>query len=258
MIKWVLLYFLIGFLISLFIIKFSNGDKVLSKLPGTFTVLMMFGYTMTWPFTVLYWISKFLMTLTFKLVISYKFWLLVIIFLIALGIVKCNTSKAACYILEDEYTGSFNYSDYKQITTKSHGFKSYTRYTALTKKSSKQYKLQHGYAYTGQYGIRMVNGRYCIAVGTGVCKKVGQYIDVILENGTWIPCIMADQKADQHTDKKYHITTVHNKCVCEFYLDEVPKRIKDCGDVSKACPEWQSPVCEFRVYPVNVFEEEEE
>ena len=125
----------------------------------------------------------------------------------------------------------------------------------MTKKSSDQYKLQHGYAYTGQYGIRMVNGRYCIAVGTGVCKKVGQYIDVILENGTWIPCIMADQKADQHTDKKYHITTVHNKCVCEFYLDDILPRIKECGDVSRACPEWQSPVCEFRVYPVNVFEE---
>ena len=145
---------------------------------------------------------------------------------------------------------------YKSITIKSHGFKSYTSYRALTRKTSLQYKLQQEYAYTGDYGIRQVNGRFCIAVGTAVTKNMGQYVDVILENGTLIPCVVADQKADQHTAKD-RITTAHNKCVCEFYLDTVLPEIKECGDVSKACPEWQSPVCEFRVYPVNVFEEGE-
>ena len=144
---------------------------------------------------------------------------------------------------------------YKTIKIKSHGFKSYTSYRALTRKSSLQYKLQQEYAYTGDYGIRMVNGRFCIAVGTGVCKNIGQYIDVILENGTLIPCIMADEKADIHT-KADRITTAHNLCVCEFYLDTVLPEIKEHGDVSYACEEWRSPVCEFRVYDVNVFDEE--
>ena len=176
-----------------------------------------------------------------------KFLVILMIIWIIVEMKQCSKINAAVIPQSIDYSRC-----YDSITVKSHGFKSYTNYKALTRKTSKQYKLQQQYAYTGDYGIRQVNGRFCIAVGTGVCKEIGQYIDVILENGTVIPCIMADQKADKHTDKK-HITTVHNRCVCEFYLDEVPKRIKDCGDVSKACEEWQSPVCEFKVYSYNVF-----
>lgn len=159
--------------------------------------------------------------------------------------------NARCAILELGLGGSP--LEYKSIKIKSHGFKCYTRYTAITRKSSLQYKLQKEYAYTGEYGIRQVNGRFCVAVGTGVTDKMGQYIDVVLENGTIIHCIVCDQKADQHTMAD-RITTAHNKCVCEFYLDTVLPAIKECGDVSKACPEWQSPVCEFRVFDINVFD----
>ena len=153
--------------------------------------------------------------------------------------------------------GQSKVKNYTSIKIKSSGFKCYTRYTAITRKSSLQYKIQKEYAYTGDFGIRMVDGRFCIAVGTAVTKKMGQYIDVVLENGTVIPCIAADQKADQHT-KADRITTAHNGCVCEFYLDTVLPAIKECGDVSKACPEWESPVCEFRVYDKNLFDEDEE
>ena len=44
-------------------------------------------------------------------------------------------------------------------------FKAYMSYTAITNTSSPQYKLQQQ-AYTGNYGIRMVDDRYCIAVGS--------------------------------------------------------------------------------------------
>ena len=52
----------------------------------------------------------------------------------------------------------------------------------------------------------MVDGRYCVAVGTYYAKNVGDYIDVYMENGNVIPCIVADFKADIHTDKsnRYH------------------------------------------------------
>lgn len=172
----------------------------------------------------------------------------ILILWMALELMQCSKANAACMASE---IGQSRY--YYSVTVKSHGFKSYTKYTAITRKSSKQYKLQKEFAYTGEYGIRQVNGRFCIAVGTGVTKQMGQYVDVILENGTVIPCIVCDQKADQHTDKR-HITTVHNRCVCEFYLGEVLPEIKYHGDVSYACEEWKSPVCEFRVYPQNVFE----
>lgn len=169
--------------------------------------------------------------------------------LLACCLIGATPAHASCISQE---IGQSRY--YVSIKIKSHGFKSYTKYTAITRKTSKQYKIQRDYAYTGEYGIRQVDGRFCVAVGTGVTKSMGQYIDVILENGTVIPCIVCDQKADEHT-RADKITTAHNRCVCEFYLGEVLPRIKECGDVSKACPEWQSPVCEFRVYSKNIFVE---
>ena len=79
------------------------------------------------------------------------------------------------------------------------GFKSYMPYTAITSKNSNQYKLQHTEAYTGEHGIRQVDGRYCIALGSYFGKEIGTYYDLVLENGTVIPCILADRKADIHT-----------------------------------------------------------
>lgn len=181
-----------------------------------------------------------------------KFLTFLMLILVIIEMCRCSRAHAAIYATE---IGHKDYwSIYKSIPIKSQGFKSYTKYTAITRKSSLQYKLQRDYAYTGEYGIRQVNGRFCIAVGTAVSKDVGQYIDVVLENGTVIPCIMCDQKADEHT-KSDRITTAHNKCVCEFYLGTVLPDIKEHGDVSYACPEWKSPVCEFRVFYKNVFEE---
>lgn len=168
--------------------------------------------------------------------------------LIACCLISTTQVQAACIAQAVEQSTYF-----ESIKIKSHGFKSYTKYTAITRKSSKQYKIQAEYAYTGEYGIRQVDGRFCVAVGTGVTKSMGQYIDVILENGTVIPCIVCDQKADEHT-RSDRITTAHNRCVCEFYLGEVLPEIKYHGDVSYACEAWKSPVCEFRVYPTNIFE----
>ena len=181
-----------------------------------------------------------------------KIILLLLISIIAALLSEVYHGRAQAVAAE---TGQSKYQGYKSIKIKSSGFKCYTHYKAITRKSSLQYKLQTEHAYTGDFGIRMVDGRFCVAVGTAVTTKMGQYIDVVLENGTVIPCIAADQKADQHT-KADRITTASNGCVCEFYLGEVLPEIKACGDVSKACPEWESPVCEFRVLDKNIFEEE--
>lgn len=177
-----------------------------------------------------------------------KFMAFLLIILIIVEMTRCSRSNAQVIAAEIEQSKYFD-----SIKIKSSGFKCYTHYKAITRKSSLQYKLQRDFAYTGDYGIRMVDNRFCIAVGTAVSKNVGQYIDVLLENGTIIPCIMCDQKADKHT-KADRITTASNGCVCEFYLGEVLPEIKACGDVSKVCPEWASPVCEFKVYTTNIFE----
>ena len=46
-------------------------------------------------------------------------------------------------------------------TPSNNSFKSYMSYKCITNRSSKQYKFQQE-CYTGNYGIRMKDGRYCI------------------------------------------------------------------------------------------------
>lgn len=126
--------------------------------------------------------------------------------------------------------------------------KTWMPYTAITSRGSKQYKLQKK-AYTGDYGIRMINGRYCVAIGSHFECKIGQYFDLILANGEVIPCIMADQKANKHTDSENIITTSTN-CLSEFIVDKnaLNRNAKRDGDISSCCPEWKSVVNQIKVY----------
>lgn len=133
------------------------------------------------------------------------------------------------------------------------GFKSFMSYRSITCRTSDQFLLQDKYAYTGKYGIRQVDGRYCVAVGTAFDAGIGTYIDLILENGTVIPCIVADIKASCHTLAD-NITTAASGCVSEFVVDtgKLSFKVKQYGDVSKCCKEWDSPVEMIRVYEKNI------
>lgn len=142
------------------------------------------------------------------------------------------------------------YTDYSICDRR--GFKSYMPYTSITSKSSLQYKLQQ-ISYTGNYGIRQCEGRFCVAIGTAFGTEIGTYFDLILENGEVIPCVVSDFKADIHTDSK-NITTVANGCVSEFIVDsqELYSKAKQIGNISY-CNNWNSKVEKIRVYEKNVF-----
>ena len=148
-----------------------------------------------------------------------------------------------------------NDCSYQEYTIPSNsGFKSYMSYLAITSKSSPQYKLQNQFAYTGQYGIRQVDGRFCVAIGTFSNATVGTYVDLVLENGIVIPCIVGDFKANVHTDSS-NIITVHNGCVSEFLVDtsSLHTTAKKMGNISYCESGWNSPVKSIRVYDKNVF-----
>lgn len=135
------------------------------------------------------------------------------------------------------------------------GFKSFMSYKTITDTSSKQYKIQKEYAYTGEFGIRQVNGRFIVAIGTAFDTEVGTYFDLVLKNGEIIPCILGDIKDNRHTLSD-NITTANNGCVSEFIVD-VPKLKKDIkihGDISYARSSWDSPVVEIRVYGKNILD----
>lgn len=160
------------------------------------------------------------------------------------------------YTSYDQYVldNVIGYTSYDVPNTS--GFKSFMDYRAITDKSSAQYRLQNEYAETGDYGIRMVNGRYCIAVGSYFTDDIGQYIDLILENGTVIPCVLSDQKANAHTDSN-NIVTVHSGCASEFVVDtpRLNNEAKIRGDMSYSTDNWNSRVVMIKVYNKNVFDE---
>lgn len=159
--------------------------------------------------------------------------------------IKYN-SKTAYISLDYISNKKLNYKDY--TVPKTSGFKSYMPYTAITSKSSPQYKLQQQ-CHTGLYGIRVKDGRYCVAIGTGFNAGVGTYFDLILENGTVIPCIVADIKADKHTDSNNMVTKASG-CLTEFVVDNgsLNKMAKKMGDMSYCCDKWNSRVEKVRVY----------
>lgn len=125
---------------------------------------------------------------------------------------------------------------------------SYMDYRTITDNTSDQWAMQQ-YCYTDPTtGIRMYDGRYCIAVGSGIAIDKGTYIDVTLENGTIIPCVLADCKWDFDT-----IDTVvgADGGIIEFVVETeyLPNDVQIMGSNEAQFDwAWQSPVSEVVVY----------
>ncbi len=97
----------------------------------------------------------------------------------------------------------------------------YMAYTKVTTVTSDQYQFLYNddLCYSDPLtGIRMSQGRYCIAVGSFYTTKIGQKIDLVLTNGEVIKCILGDCKADVHTDPTNRFHAVDGS-VAEFVVD---------------------------------------
>ena len=139
------------------------------------------------------------------------------------------------------------------------GFKSWMSYKAITNKSSKQYKLQQ-IASTGLGGVRVVDNRMCIAIGTAFNADIGTYVDLILEDGFIIPCVVADIKSSKHTDSS-NVFTVAGKskrtiCCTEFVVDisKLDDKVKKTGDMSYVNDNWNKRVVNIIIYSKNIWE----
>lgn len=134
-------------------------------------------------------------------------------------------------------------------TPSNDSFKSYMDYRKITVKTSPHYKLQQ-IAYTDPAtGIRMIDGRYCMAVGSYYTTKIGTKIDAVLTTGVVIPGILADCKADIHTDKETHRQNP-NGSVIEFVVDkdQLPYKPMIMGDISHMTDEWMGDIDFIIVY----------
>lgn len=123
--------------------------------------------------------------------------------------------------------------------------------------NTKQARLQQ-YAITDASGLRQVDGCYCIAVGSRFNTEIGQRLDLVLENGTVIPCVMGDQKANVHTDATNTFSnTTKNLCCSEFIVStrNLKHEASQKGDASFVMDIWNSPVSKIITYNINILEE---
>ena len=119
---------------------------------------------------------------------------------------------------------------------------SYMDWRTITDQTSDQWKLQNWYSITDwTTGIRTVNGRYSVAVGSTVSVEKGRYIDVYLENGTIIPCVISDTKADYDTWGNEGIVG-NDGSVIEFIVDTDVMSVIDIGSYKYLSDDWNSPV----------------
>lgn len=111
-------------------------------------------------------------------------------------------------------------------------FKTYMSYTTITNQSSNQYALQQ-VCFTDENGLRRYDDYFVIAVGTYYTSVVGTRIDVTLDTGRVLQCVVGDIKADVHTDAMNRQMS-ENGNVIEFLVDAkaLDKRALRSGDIS--------------------------
>ena len=118
---------------------------------------------------------------------------------------------------------------------KDSSFKSFMDYRMITDQTSRLWKLQQK-AYTDQNGIRKIGDYYCVAMGSGISSKIGDKFEVELDTGEIIKVILADQKADRHTDKTNTYLDMGDGRinVVEFIVEteSMPEIVQVMGDVS--------------------------
>lgn len=110
-------------------------------------------------------------------------------------------------------------------------FKTYMSYKCISS-SSPQGKLQKK-AYTSPNGLRKVGKYYCIALGSYYGSKIGTKYKITLSSGKYFWGILADQKANCHTNSTNQYT-LRNGDVIEFIVDtpKLPSSVRISGSIS--------------------------
>lgn len=132
-----------------------------------------------------------------------------------------------------------------------HSWKPWAWYTAITVVNSPQYRLQQ-IAKTDERGIRIVqdpNGewRYCVALPVywagGTSKDIGRCVDLVMENGYTLKCVLGDTKKIEHSlrgEGKYG----RKGEIIEVQVDgnKLPDIVKQMGNASYLGDDWKGEV----------------
>lgn len=118
-------------------------------------------------------------------------------------------------------------------TPSNNSFKSYMDANKIEDTTSQQFQLLSQYELS-DIGVYVVDGRYCIAMGSYYTKEIGTKIDLVMENGSVVECILADCKADCDTDSTNRQNP--NGSIAEFIVDtkSLSSLVKTMGNLSYA------------------------
>ena len=107
-------------------------------------------------------------------------------------------------------------------------FKSFMDYKAITDKTTPNYNFTHENTnfHVGKSGLTYYqdggNIYPVVAVGSGISDKIGQLIEVTLDNQghpNTLRCVIGDQKDDNDTDPATHTVHKNDRSVVEFLVD---------------------------------------
>lgn len=129
-------------------------------------------------------------------------------------------------------------------------FKSYMDCSKITDVNSEQYKFKYDYLCSAS-GIMLVDNRYVIAIGSYYTTKIGCRVDLVMENGEIVECIVGDCKADKHTDSLNRQNP--NGSIVEMIVatDNLSDEVRLRGDCSYADPRLMGEIIAIRVYLEN-------
>lgn len=131
-------------------------------------------------------------------------------------------------------------------------FKSYMDYRKVTDKTSPQYSFLQA-CEDSACGIMLSDGRYCIALGSYYATEIGTRVDLVMENSSIVPCVVADCKNNDHTDASNQQHLV-DKSVVEFVVntDNLSDYVRYTrGDCSYADSRLEGEISAIRVYVEN-------
>ena len=151
----------------------------------------------------------------------------------------------------EEIEENLTYTDY-DVPSSDKLFKSYMDARHITNKNSQQYRLKSEYI-LDETGIYKVDDRFCCALGSYYTTQIGTYFDIVMKSGEIIPCILADCKADEHTDDLGQYT-ISNDSIVEFVVNtstlisNISNRWGNTGDVSTLGGIFDGEISYIRIY----------
>lgn len=135
---------------------------------------------------------------------------------------------------QTEQLTALDYTVTYDLPNERNDFFTYMDYRTITDKTTDQYAMQQK-AWTNSQGIRCVENDVCISLGSYFGTKIGTRYEITLDTGYTFTAVLADCKADEHTDVTncYKQVSDNKVNIIEFIVDtdRIDTNVKTSGNI---------------------------